>query len=457
MKRGLTRARSAERERCALPRRIASEPFQSFRCWRAASASALVVMLLNSGGCRQKEKSKDGEEAARRAEISASQESVKAEAAPAAKWYRAVLSRKDMEVPFWVELQPNAGEATLRNGSDSQQFPADWDGEHLTIRFPLFGTSIKAEATDDGRIRGVWNVRSASTLDLEMIPLSGVPPAPTCKRTTETDTTALAKSWAVHFEDGEIGSLSFEPQGETLRGLSVTSSLGDAVLWGQACGDDISLALFDGSRAVHIAAHLEEDGTLTGSAQIPVMGERDFVATPVTEKGELSADRLVVPAKPKKLPLLATHAEYRGVPLIVDVFGTWCINCHDAIAVLKSLYEQFHGEGLEILSLGYELEEDDDVAREQLAAFAKRYDVPWRIELVPGLDPEKIQAILPPGSPDADRLPIALFVDRQGLVRALHFGFLGPSAGAAHDEIAREFERLAREIVASKAAGPAGR
>ena len=38
--------------------------------------------------------------------------------------------------------------------------------------------------------------------------------------------------------------------------------------------------------------------------------------------------------------------QFAGKPLIVDIFGTWCPNCHDEAPVLEKLYQKYKDQGL---------------------------------------------------------------------------------------------------------------
>jgi thiol-disulfide isomerase/thioredoxin len=50
--------------------------------------------------------------------------------------------------------------------------------------------------------------------------------------------------------------------------------------------------------------------------------------------------------------------EFKGKPLIIDIFGTWCPNCHDEAPVLEKLYRKYHDQGLVIVGLAYEYIDD---------------------------------------------------------------------------------------------------
>src|SRR5690606_3204775 len=49
------------------------------------------------------------------------------------------------------------------------------------------------------------------------------------------------------------------------------------------------------------------------------------------------------------------HPDYNDKVVIIQLMGTWCPNCMDESIYFKSLYDRYHEEGLEIISIGYEI------------------------------------------------------------------------------------------------------
>ena len=63
--------------------------------------------------------------------------------------------------------------------------------------------------------------------------------------------------------------------------------------------------------------------------------------------------------------------EFKGKPLIVDIFGTWCPNCHDEAPVLEKLYQQYRDQGLQIVGLAYEYIDDTQRNLKQIANLSR--------------------------------------------------------------------------------------
>lgn len=92
-------------------------------------------------------------------------------------------------------------------------------------------------------------------------------------------------------------------------------------------------------------------------------------------------------------------ADYKGKVVLIDFWGTWCGPCVASLPKLKSLHEEFHKQGLEIIGVAADEKED-------LQAFLEKKELPW-------------DHILDPDGKLAEKLgvnayPTLLLVDRKG-------------------------------------------
>ena len=122
----------------------------------------------------------------------------------------------------------------------------------------------------------------------------------------------------------------------------------------------------------------QPDGSLKGQIGSGLAGVVPFTATrtsdtavvdPNAEGGKLT--RVTDPQQPFRFSgtdatgktVDQNSPEFKGKAVIVDIFGTWCPNCHDEAPVLEALYRKYQAQGLEIVALAYEY--TDDAARNQ--------------------------------------------------------------------------------------------
>jgi cytochrome c biogenesis protein CcmG/thiol:disulfide interchange protein DsbE len=112
-------------------------------------------------------------------------------------------------------------------------------------------------------------------------------------------------------------------------------------------------------------------------------------------------------------------ADYRGRPVIVNFWATWCIPCREEFPLLKAARERYAAAGLEIL--GVVFEDDPEAAR----AYMARAGAEW-----PALvDPDGAVA----ASYLVNAPPLSFFVDAAGIVRSIAYG--PPPSGSIDDRI----------------------
>lgn len=107
-------------------------------------------------------------------------------------------------------------------------------------------------------------------------------------------------------------------------------------------------------------------------------------------------------------------SDYRGRPLIVNFWASWCIPCRDEFPQFVAARAQHAAEGLEILGI---IRQD---AADAAAAFARQHGASWPLLM----DPEETAW----KSYQGLGVPSTYFIDRQGVVRATSLGPVSASA-----------------------------
>lgn len=135
----------------------------------------------------------------------------------------------------------------------------------------------------------------------------------------------------------------------------------------------------------------------------------------------------------------------KGKVVLAVVTGTWCPNCHDEAQYLVQLQKKYADQGLQILALDFE-EEDQLQSLTRVKAFTKKYGVPYPYLIVG--TPDQIAEKLPQAV-NLNTWPATFFIGRDGRVRAVHSGFAAPASGPYHLALQEEFtstiEKLLRE------------
>jgi thiol-disulfide isomerase/thioredoxin len=119
------------------------------------------------------------------------------------------------------------------------------------------------------------------------------------------------------------------------------------------------------------------------------------------------------PAKPKRKLMSFTLTDmsghpvklstWRGHPLIVDFWATWCPPCRKEVPELNAIYRKYRKQGLVVLGVSVDKVQGDGV--KSVRPFAKEFNVTYPILMA---DDALVEAM------DLDNIPTTLFIDRKG-------------------------------------------
>ncbi len=103
-------------------------------------------------------------------------------------------------------------------------------------------------------------------------------------------------------------------------------------------------------------------------------------------------------------------ADFRGRPVILNIWATWCPPCQAEMPTLNTYYQAHQKDGLVILGI------NAGETRDQAAAFAQAHGLTFPILLDPT---EKLE-----DAAHINDFPTSILVGRDGLVKAVHIGML---------------------------------
>jgi thiol-disulfide isomerase/thioredoxin len=277
------------------------------------------------------------------------------------------------QVPIRLEITGSGSDlhAALLNGPESSPASsAVFSGNHLLLTFNYYAKTLDATLAD-GHLTGSFG----TTATRYPISLSS--------RGQDTNKSGshaqdINGDWeiAVKSAKGESAwQLRVEP---LLKGSDVKAVIqridGDTgSLYGSWTGDAYQISHFTAAGPALYSVTPQADGTLLVSnlLRADVNDQQNLVARRPTQA---RAAKLVGPTDPTQqttvkdpnarfkfsFPALNgkvvsnTDPQFDGKVVIVAIGGSWCPNCHDEAPFLESLYKQFHGRGLEIVSLSFE-------------------------------------------------------------------------------------------------------
>jgi thiol-disulfide isomerase/thioredoxin len=252
--------------------------------------------------------------------------------------------------------------------------------------------------------------------------------------------------------------LQFVEGSQGLEG-AVLSNTGDlGMFWGGGTADSFAVARFDGVSVYLLAGRLDGD-TLRGIFHAGLRTQTPFVAVRSTGAPHLAAPTSLTSADtltPFQFGFLdlagrrVTQDDPRltGKVVLVDIFGSWCVTCHEATPDLLALYREYHSRGFEILGLGYEVTGDTTADNPQIRRFRDKFQIPW-ILLHAGISVVEETAASLPQLHGFTAYPTTLFLGKDGRIRQVYAGFRGPATGAQHTKQIADYrdmiERLLRE------------
>lgn len=139
-----------------------------------------------------------------------------------------------------------------------------------------------------------------------------------------------------------------------------------------------------------------------------------------------------------------TDDRFRGQVVVVAISGSWCPNCHDEAPYLEALYKKYKDQGLEVVALSFEEEEQlKNPAR--LRAFIKEYGIDYTV-LLAGETGELHEKL--PQAVNLNSWPTTFFLGRDGRVRQVHAGFAGPASADYNQKQSTEVTALIEGLLA---------
>ncbi len=392
-------------------------------------------------------------------------------------WNGAIQSRAGV-VNFQIDIeqQGDALHATLVNATDRQPFSsAVFKDSVLTLRMDYYDGELALHFVSLRRMEGTYSRQSSKGVvqvpvvllpHLEVAtgqPWTGPSLAGdwifTWPEETGAEKTTLAafqqdKNADVNANVGATGTI--EPvSGDTglLHGFVYTSPDGQG---------HFHLSRFDGIHILAIDGDFLPDGTLKGQ-QGGVRALEPFTAERRKDKATADPNALAETLTKVKDPsqpftfsgvdesgktLTQNSPQFAGKPMIIDIFGTWCPNCHDEAPVLEKLYKKYHNQGLQIVGLAYEYIDDTPRNLKQIGIYRAKFGLTFPLLLAGTTDQGQIAKTLPQLE-GFGAYPTSIFIDRSGHVKAILAGFTGPSTGEKYQEVQQRMDELVRQIVAS--------
>lgn len=384
---------------------------------------------------------------------------------PHAGLWRVVLASPGGELPFGLELTPNADSATytavVLNGDERLKMDTvTLQGDSIHIPIQIFEAEIVAKISNNS-LEGYWKKRRKGT-EYTSLPLKATfnnasrfetPIPPSVKD--------ISGTWATTFI-GDEGDTTlavgvFQQQNEKLTGTFLTPTGDYRYLQGNVVGDSLKLSCFDGSHVFLFKAKIS-DNTMKGDFYAGASGHESWTARK-DDKAKLPDANSLTFIKPgyngisfsfpdltgKKVSLSDTR--YQNKVVILQIMGSWCPNCMDESNFLSPWYKKNKQKGIEIIGLAYEKSADLQESAPKIEKMKKRFEIDYEVLLAGTNDKAEASKTLPMLN-KVIGFPTTIIIDKKGKVREIHTGFSGPGTGKYYDQWVADFERLIDKLVA---------
>jgi thiol-disulfide isomerase/thioredoxin len=371
--------------------------------------------------------------------------------------WKAALDLAGAALPFEIRISggPKALTGQLCNGDWCQAFSAvRLERDTLVLEIADYAASMKARVHGDSLTGYYHNVGSRGPRTIPFRAERGewpITPAPAW----------LLGSWdATYFQD--LGTsprvFQFRNGRHGIEGQIISSTSDYGPFAGSVRGDSLAVGLFDGSFVYLLTGKLVGD-TLRGvfhaglKTQTPWIAVRSGKGSRLRAPTEISsADtteplRFAFPDLDGRL-VRSDDRRFRGKVVLVEILGSWCPTCHQAMPELLRLYRRYHPRGLEVIGLAFEATGDTAVDAAQLRRYRDKFGIPFPL-LLAGINDEQSIADALPQLRDVSAFPTTVVLARDGRVRQIYAGFHGLASEGRHGKMARgldaEIARLLRE------------
>lgn len=383
--------------------------------------------------------------------------------------YRAVLKTRGGELPFGLDIQPNANNSksyTVFALNGKERLPMDMatvQGDSLRIPIALFESELVAKI-EGNLLRGVYR-RQRVGQPIQTLPFEAQHGL-SYRFTPDGQPAAanLTGKWATDFgsKTGKVDSVNavgvFDQKGSRITGTFLTPTGDYRYLDGNVVGDSLFLSCFDGSHVyLFKARHDATTKTLTGGHWAGITSYEPWAARfdPTAElpdpakltylKNGSKTLNFSFP-EPNGNKISLADPRFKNKVTIVQIMGSWCPNCMDETNFMVPWYKKNKQRGVELVGLSFERSPDMAVSGPKIERMKQRFQIDYPVVLAGTNDKVQSAKALPELNAVV-AFPTTIFVDKKGQVRHIHTGFSGPGTGKYYDQYVEEFNRLVDKLL----------
>lgn len=378
------------------------------------------------------------------------------------KGYLVREDKKEVVFTFDITGKFPKQQLIIKNGTERIKISKlIFKGDSIYFDMPVFESSFRVKATEGSKLEGWW-IKGTSAAPQKWAFRAEQTNAPRFEGSA-TPTANISGRWAMFItrpnKTERPAVAEFKQVGDYLTGSVITPSGDYRFLEGKVIGDSMVLSVFDGSHVYHFNAKIADSGAIRKGvfysgynttetwiaykdpkAELPDVGN-----TPMVRQPERPLD-FKFPDLDSNLVSI-TDDRYKGKVVVIQLMGSWCPNCMDETAFLSDFYnKQGRDKKVEIIALAYEYSTDFKRSVASLTKFKNRYNVKYPMLITPTtvIDTLRTEKTLPQIT-TIRVYPTTIIVGKDGRIRKIDTGFVGPGTGVHYDAYVKNFvELLAR-------------
>lgn len=363
---------------------------------------------------------------------------------------------------FIVSKTSDSYSFMVENGEEMIQLnDPDQKGDSLYVRFPFFNSMLVFKADTKRSINGYWiNFNK-----------KGVYKIPFSSKKKRSQRFSLAKKkvmdtnldgkWEVTFEPNTnsaypaVGVFNQEKGKSEISGTFLTETGDYRFLEGNIVEDSVFLSCFDGTHAFLFKAAIKGE-TLEGkffsgkhwssfwegkrNENIELKNPDDL--TYIVDDKEVKFDLKDMEGDNFSYP----NENYEGKVVIIQIMGSWCPNCLDETLYYKELYDTYHSDGLEIITIAYEVGDSIQDYIESVTRLRNKLSLNFTF-IIGGAANKNLASEHFSMLNKIISFPTSIFIGRDGQVKRIHTGFNGPGTGDYYTEYISKTNSLIEKLL----------
>lgn len=371
------------------------------------------------------------------------------------------LNERVVPVQFIANLKGVKPSFFVKNGEELIGFNRyESKGDSMVFGSDYFDSYFILSVNSDTTMIGRWvNAKRDTPVSLNVAAVKNIPYR---FRVGYMPTTQLQEQYSAVFFDhqghpADSTVLKLNQRGHYVSGSFLTETGDYRFLEGVIRNDSLLLSTMDGTHIYYFEASIKS-GVLEGRFFAGPSYSQSWraVAESHAELTDPSTITTLIDSVPFSFSFPDTDGNLISIsderflnkPIVVSIMGTWCSNCLDEAMFLKEAYDAFHDQGLEMVSLDFELTHDTARALENIKRHCESIGVTYPV-LLAGLSTSKSKAQEALAALDeVHSFPTMVILNRKHEVVRIHTGFSGPATGMdVYDDFRLEYFELFRKLI----------